>query len=149
MRRVAAFVGIDVPGEIWPELASKANFESMQAESDRLLPSIELGFRGGAKSFIYKGTNERWRTEIAEADLGLYDAAAQRLDPGLRRWLESGASSRATPKTRSRGSPRRPRPDAQAATSARSHRGRAPHRRWRRRRVERTTPGRTDRRRRR
>ena len=49
MRRVAAFVGVDVPGEIWPELVSKASFESMQAESEGLLPSIDLGFKGGAK----------------------------------------------------------------------------------------------------
>jgi hypothetical protein len=49
-------------------------------------------FAGGPNSFLYKGTNDRWRAAMTPADLGLYDAVASRLDPALRAWLEGGRS---------------------------------------------------------
>lgn len=48
-------------------------------------------FRDGARTFFYKGTNGRWRDVLTEADLELYEAAAEReLTPECRAWLERG-----------------------------------------------------------
>jgi aryl sulfotransferase len=93
MRRVAAYVGIEVPENRWREYARAASFESMKADADRILPETALAF-GSISNFVYKGTNERWRDELDADDLELYERGSVRdLDPGLRRWLESGGHS--------------------------------------------------------
>ena len=89
MRRVAAHVGIAVAEESWPALVDAARFESMKREGARLLGPMER-FAGGADTFLYKGSNGRWRDVLTDEDLRLYDKAAGSLDPGLRVWLEAG-----------------------------------------------------------
>ena len=87
MRRVAAHVGIDVDEESWPVLVEAARFESMKGRGVELLGPMDR-FAGGADSFLYKGSNGRWRNALTPDDLALYEAMAGRLDPGLRAWLE-------------------------------------------------------------
>lgn len=90
MRRIAAFVGIRVADDRWPDYVQAASFESMRDQAEQLLPETTLGF-GAGTNFIYKGTNERWREALTVQDLSLYEGGAVRdLDPGLRRWLEEG-----------------------------------------------------------
>jgi aryl sulfotransferase len=91
MRRVAADLGIPVAEESWPELVEAARFESMKGDAARLLGPM-IRFAGGADAFLYKGSNGRWRDVLTPDDLALYDAAAARLDPELRAWLEGGRS---------------------------------------------------------
>lgn len=90
MRRVADFLGIEVGEERWPALVEAATFATMKADAERLVPEAAFGFEGGAQRFIHQGTNGRWRDLLGDADLALYEEAAQRLDPGLRAWLETG-----------------------------------------------------------
>jgi aryl sulfotransferase len=92
MRRVAAHVGIDVADEAWPALVEAAGFGAMKAEGGRLLGPMDK-FSGGPDTFLYKGTNGRWRDALTAEDLALYEAAAARLDPGLRAWLEGGRAA--------------------------------------------------------
>ena len=48
-------------------------------------------FKGGEASFIYKGTNGRWRDLLTADDLALYEAAKARvLPPDCAAWLETG-----------------------------------------------------------
>ena len=48
-------------------------------------------FIGGAKTFIFKGTNGRWRGVLTDSDLDLYRAAvARELTPDCAAWLEAG-----------------------------------------------------------
>ena len=47
-------------------------------------------FAGGTGSFLYQGSNGRWRDALTDDDLVLYDRAAASLDPALRSWLEAG-----------------------------------------------------------
>ena len=87
MRRVAGHIGVEVADEAWPELVEAARFESMKGDAVRLLGTMER-FAGGPNSFLYKGSNGRWREALTADDLALYEAAAARLDPTLRAWLE-------------------------------------------------------------
>ena len=65
----------------------KANAAKMDAEGD---PRAVV-FKGGAKSFFFKGTNGRWRDVLTEDDLALYEAAKLRvLSPDCAQWLEAG-----------------------------------------------------------
>jgi aryl sulfotransferase len=50
-------------------------------------------FEGGGDTFIYKGTNGRWKDVLDEDDLALYEQAmANTLPPDCARWLEQGGS---------------------------------------------------------
>ena len=93
MRRVAAFTGIEVAEEAWPELVAAARFDTMKQEAIRNSEHLGLIFEGGAGRFFHKGTNGRWRDVLTENDLALYEAAAAELDPELRSWLEAGSGS--------------------------------------------------------
>ena len=91
MRKVAKFLDIEVPERLWPELVEQASFETMKANAEALLPTIDGIFAGGAKSFIHRGTNGRWRNVLSEAELRECDAAiARTLTPDCARWLEHG-----------------------------------------------------------
>ena len=66
-----------------------AGFEAMKSDGARLLGPMDK-FAGGPDSFLYQGSNGRWRSALTPVDLGLYDAVASDLDPALRNWLEHG-----------------------------------------------------------
>ena len=51
---------------------------------------MAMVFEGGSDRFFFKGTNGRWRDVLTSDDLALYEAAASKLDPELRDWLENG-----------------------------------------------------------
>jgi len=87
MRRVAGHVGITVPEGSWPALVDGARFASMKERGAELLGPMDK-FAGGADSFLYKGTNGRWRDVLVPDDLVLYEKMAADLDPDLRGWLE-------------------------------------------------------------
>jgi aryl sulfotransferase len=98
IRRIADFLGIEVPAETWPAIAEAAGFETMRAQGDEILPQMQMTWDEGARRFLHKGTNERWRGVVAEADLADYAAVArERLTPGLARWLEGGRRATGDP----------------------------------------------------
>jgi aryl sulfotransferase len=91
MARIASFLGIEVPDALWPDLVDAATFESMQRDGESLLPGMEVAFNGGVKTFLNKGTNNRWQGVLTPEDNALYEErTAQELTPGLRNWLEAG-----------------------------------------------------------
>jgi aryl sulfotransferase len=93
MRRIADFLGIAVPPELWPGLVEAAGFEAMRRNGDALMGSVAGYFRGGGHRFFHKGTNGRWRGVFRGADLALYDAKLRaELPPTCARWLACGRS---------------------------------------------------------
>jgi aryl sulfotransferase len=91
MKRIAAFLGIETPAALWPQLVEAATFEKMKNEGAALLPGIEMAIRDGHRTFINKGTNGRWKEVLTPDDIATYRArAAQALPPGLNDWLENG-----------------------------------------------------------
>lgn len=91
MRRIAAFLGIEISDALWPELVEAAGFEAMKRQGAALLPSAQGSFEGGHGRFLNKGTNNRWRGELTDEDLALYRARVEaELSPDLADWLEHG-----------------------------------------------------------
>lgn len=91
MRRIARFLGIEVPEVLWPRLVEAAGFEAMQRDGDAILALAHALWEGGPSRFLHKGTNGRWRDVVAAEDLARYDQrVAAELAPGLARWLEGG-----------------------------------------------------------
>ena len=90
MRRIAAFCDIEVAEETWPALVADVGLEAMRTEARGTDDPMGFAFQGGAARFFFKGENGRWRDELTDDDLALYDTAAATLDPQLRTWLEGG-----------------------------------------------------------
>jgi aryl sulfotransferase len=91
IQRIAAFLDIDVSDPLLPKIAHAVTFNTVKAHAEQIHPQAAHTFKGGANTFIYKGTNGRWRTVLTEADLQLYRAvAARELEPDCARWLENG-----------------------------------------------------------
>ncbi|MXO49173.1 hypothetical protein GRI69_12980 [Erythrobacter vulgaris] len=51
------------------------------------------GVKGGADSFIHKGTNGRWIGVLDDEELALYDEAMSKLPTDYADWLQNGASA--------------------------------------------------------
>jgi aryl sulfotransferase len=94
MRRISAFLDIDVNDSIWPTLVEAATFEAMKRDGEMLLPETAIIFQGGSQTFINKGTNDRWRDVLRAEELAQYDAVIAKLDPTFARWLERGREGR-------------------------------------------------------
>ena len=90
MRRIAAFLDIETPVELWPRLVEAASFEAMKRDGPIILGPLGALFEGGSDRFIFKGSNGRWKDELSADDLALADKLVERFTPGLRRWLETG-----------------------------------------------------------
>ncbi len=92
MRRIAAFLRIDVNEDVWPSLVRAAGFKEMQARGEAITPGANRLFgEGGVRRFFNKGTNGHWRGVLTDGDLALYDAKVrEKFPPNLKAWLEEG-----------------------------------------------------------
>ena len=98
MRRIAGFIGVETPAALWPELVEAAGFAAMQRDGDTLLGMAAQSWKEGGKTFLHKGTNDRWRSVVTAADLADYDAAASAgMTPALRDWTERGTLAAGDP----------------------------------------------------
>jgi aryl sulfotransferase len=90
MRRIAAFLDIEVPAAKWPLVVERCTFESMKNRGSEI-GEFERIFEGGADSFIFKGTNGRWRDVLTPDELESYANRVSELLPAAGgAWLESG-----------------------------------------------------------
>jgi aryl sulfotransferase len=91
IRRVADFLDIEIGAAKWPAILEHCTFDYMKRHASKLSPMLDEVFRGGGASFIHKGTNERWRDALSDADLAKYERAVRaNLTADCARWLESG-----------------------------------------------------------
>lgn len=89
IRRIGAF--LDIEPSDWDLVTSHCTFQYMKENAVRIVPFGEIGFAGGSKTFINKGTNQRWRDVLSEAEVKAYRQLAQdRLGPDCAAWLEAG-----------------------------------------------------------
>jgi aryl sulfotransferase len=95
MRRIAAFLELEPPASLWPAVVERCTFEAMRARP------AEIGsfwnFEGGAQSFLFKGTNGRWRDVLTPAEVSAYvRRVAEILPPDAADWLERGSRGKET-----------------------------------------------------
>ena len=89
--RIATYLEIECPPATLTAIANMVEFKSMKRDAEKLEPEAHLHFEGGARTFINKGTNGRWRSVLTASDLEMYDAAvAREVTPDCHRWLERG-----------------------------------------------------------
>ncbi len=91
IRRMAAFLEIDVPVHAWAGIVKAVSFTEMKRQGELYAPGGGQFWKGGAQTFLHKGTNDRWRDVLSNQELALYDAACERvLTVECRNWLEKG-----------------------------------------------------------
>jgi aryl sulfotransferase len=93
MRRIAAFLDIEIPDHKWPAVVERCTFESMKDRSEEIA-KFDMLFKGGADTFLFKGTNERWRGVLTDDELAAYDKrVGEMLPPDAAAWLEGGRAA--------------------------------------------------------
>ncbi len=92
MKDVAAFLGINISDDLWPELVYNATFDTVKENPNKVVSdrATEI-FKNGANSFIHKGTNGRWRGVLTDAELSLYSQLKSRaVTSDCAAWLKTG-----------------------------------------------------------
>jgi aryl sulfotransferase len=93
MRRLADWLGIAVPEAKWSAVVERCTFEAMRERGSEIGP-FEIAFEGGAKGFLFKGTNGRWRDVLTRDELERYEKRARELvSPECAAWIEHGRSA--------------------------------------------------------
>lgn len=91
IRRIAAFLDIEVSEERWPAIVEHCSFDYMKAHADQSAPLGGALWEGGASTFINKGTNGRWRDVLSAAECANYEALArEKLGEECARWISTG-----------------------------------------------------------
>ena len=100
MKRIAEFLGIATADPVLPALVEAASFDAMKRDGDKLLAHTKNIFQDGHQTFLYRGTNSRWRAFLTDADLALYQRRIEsELSPALARWLADGRLTAGDPRT--------------------------------------------------
>lgn len=95
MRDIADFLNIEVPDELWADVVKRCTFAEVKKDPSKVVrENISFAFKGGADTFIHKGTNGRWQGVLDEEDLALYEAAMRKLPADYAQWLENGGPVR-------------------------------------------------------
>jgi len=91
IRRVADFLEISIDDNIWDSILLHCSFDYMKANATQSVPLGGAFWDGGAKSFIHKGKNGRWRDTLSQEDVQKYEnRALEELGPDCAKWLAEG-----------------------------------------------------------
>lgn len=91
IRQIAEFLDIEIDESKWQDILKHCSFEYMRDNAELSVPLGGEPWKGGAKTFIHKGTNGRWRDVLSKQDIENYEATSlQHLGADCALWLESG-----------------------------------------------------------
>ena len=89
--RVAAFLKIDVTPATLDAITDLCTFASMKVNAATIDANSQDNLKGGADTFINKGTNGRWRGVLDPDRVAAYETrAAEVMSPDCRAWAEQG-----------------------------------------------------------
>jgi aryl sulfotransferase len=92
IREIADFLGIKPDPATLAKVVEHCTFDYMKANADKLAPRGGAMWKGGAQTFINKGTNGRWRDTLNPTEVASYEAKAlAELGPKCAKWLAQGA----------------------------------------------------------
>lgn len=77
IERIAKFFEIPIREEKWPEILAHCDINYMRDHGDKTVPLGGAFWEGGARSFIYKGVNGRWRDVLDPELSAAYEAKAR------------------------------------------------------------------------
>ncbi len=88
---IADFIGENVDAATFSKVVEHSSFDYMKDNAAQATPLGGGIFKGGAASFINKGSNGRWREILTAEDSARYESmAVKELGPDCARWLAEG-----------------------------------------------------------
>jgi aryl sulfotransferase len=91
VRKIAEFLEIPIDESKWEAILEHCSFDYMKEHAANSVPLGGTPWKGGAKTFIHKGTNGRWRDVLTDEDNARYEATAvEKLGPECAHWLKTG-----------------------------------------------------------
>ena len=91
IQEIANFLEIKLDAPTLSKVVEHCTFDYMKAHAELSAPLGGAMWNGGAKTFINKGTNGRWRDILTPAEVAAYEARAiKELGPICARWLAEG-----------------------------------------------------------
>lgn len=91
IEKIANFLNIEVTSDRINDVEKKISIKAMREAAETYVPDAGASWQGGAKTFINRGINGRWKDILSQDELMLYDLACDKiLSPDCRDWLENG-----------------------------------------------------------
>ncbi|KAG9500548.1 hypothetical protein J7337_009029 [Fusarium musae] len=93
IKRIAKFLEIpDMPEDKFKDVVEHSTFDWMKEHAHLAAPpQAEVAWVNGAKDFVYKGTNSRWKDVLSEEDCKVYEERAKKeLGEECSNWLQHG-----------------------------------------------------------
>jgi aryl sulfotransferase len=91
MRRIAAFLDIEVEESHWPLIIEYCSFDWMKRNASQSVPLGGAFWDAGAEVFLNKGVNGRWSEVLTPAESAEYEARAiAELGPACAKWMATG-----------------------------------------------------------
>lgn len=91
MRRMAKFLDIEIDDSRWDDIVEYCTFDWMKNNAGKSVPLGGAFWDEGAKVFINKGVNGRWRDRLSNEDAARYEAkCVEELGEECARWLATG-----------------------------------------------------------
>jgi aryl sulfotransferase len=92
IRRIAAFLEVEISEDNWPTILEYCSFNWMKQNAIKSVPLGGDFWDGGAKTFINKGVNGRWADTLSDADSLAYETRAElELGKECADWLKLGS----------------------------------------------------------
>jgi aryl sulfotransferase len=94
IQNIAQFLDITCSDQQIAEITHAVTFATMKQTAAQLVPYTEALFKGGAQTFIFKGTNGRWKDVLSPEELRLYrETITKVVPPDCAAWLEQGRAA--------------------------------------------------------
>ena len=94
IRRIADFLDSPVSEDVWDKILLHCSFDYMKENATQSVPLGGAFWDGGAKTFIHKGKNSRWRDTLSEDEIQRYESRAlEELGSECAQWLAEGDGS--------------------------------------------------------
>ncbi len=92
--KIAEFLEIEIDPSKWDDIVKHCSFDYMKEHASDSVPLGGILWEGGAKSFIHKGTNDRWKDTLTSEDIRRYEQIAhEKLGPECATWMMTGQMS--------------------------------------------------------
>ena len=91
LQRIATFLDIDLDAALVDRIEEHCSFGYMKQNAALFAPVGGSLWHGGAESFVYKGTNQRWTNALTPDDVKeYYEHALDQLGDECTLWLSQG-----------------------------------------------------------
>jgi aryl sulfotransferase len=91
IRKTANFLDIEIDEAQWDTTLKHCSFDYMKEHATASVPLGGIFWDGGAKSFIHKGKNGRWREVLSDEESQKYEKlAVEKLGADCAHWLKTG-----------------------------------------------------------